>query len=241
MYSRELDGDVLEFGVSGKLWQNALLMYDGKTASLWSQITGEAVGGEMKGKKLRWVAGIPRVTWGEWRKQHPRTVILVDDRGRADQRSPYESYFTSNDVGIFDGPIRHDRRLKNKEKVIGVQVGRAARAYPHSAFSDGRTLVTDVLEGIPIVVFHDPQTHASAAYAAIIGDRTLTFPDGAQGGRAADDETGTVWNLLTGEAERGPLTDERLDPVRFMELYWFAWADFHPETDVYVPDEEKRW
>ena len=240
MYSRKLDGVVLEFGVSGKLWQNALLMYDRRTSSLWSQVTGEAVRGEMKGKKLQWVTGMPRVTWGEWSKQHLDTKILTDGRGREDQGSQYESYFSSGRVGIFDGPVRQDGRLRNKEKVVGVQIGERAKAYPYSLFSDGRMLVTDALGGTPILVFHDSGSRASAAYLATDGKSALTFSEGAQNGVAVDDQTGTVWNLFTGEAERGLLAGKRLEPVRFMELYWFAWADFHPETEVYKPQEEKR-
>lgn len=45
-------GERVEFGVSGKLWNSNLLMYDRKTDSLWSQVLGEAVVGEMVGTKL---------------------------------------------------------------------------------------------------------------------------------------------------------------------------------------------
>jgi hypothetical protein len=49
VYSREIDGQEYSFGVSGKLIMNVLVMYDRETGSLWSQLLGEAVEGELKG------------------------------------------------------------------------------------------------------------------------------------------------------------------------------------------------
>jgi hypothetical protein len=48
VYERTLNGVMYEFGVSGKLWQSNLLMYDTATESLWSQIEGRAVVGGLK-------------------------------------------------------------------------------------------------------------------------------------------------------------------------------------------------
>ncbi|HIK89771.1 MAG TPA: DUF3179 domain-containing protein [Dehalococcoidia bacterium] len=51
-YSREINGEVHEFGVSGKLIMNALVMYDRETESLWSQFLSQSVRGELMGTKL---------------------------------------------------------------------------------------------------------------------------------------------------------------------------------------------
>ena len=52
MYRREVEGRELTFGVSGKLFKNALVMYDRETRSLWSHFSGEALSGPMKGRRL---------------------------------------------------------------------------------------------------------------------------------------------------------------------------------------------
>jgi hypothetical protein len=52
VFDRDVDGDVLEFGVSGLLYESNLLMYDRDTESLWSQSLGEAVVGEKTGAVL---------------------------------------------------------------------------------------------------------------------------------------------------------------------------------------------
>jgi len=37
VYNRDVDGEKVRFGVSGKLYESNLLMYDDVTESLWSQ------------------------------------------------------------------------------------------------------------------------------------------------------------------------------------------------------------
>ncbi len=51
-YDARVDGEVLRFGVSGLLRKSDLVMWDGATTSLWQQITGEAVVGELAGTRL---------------------------------------------------------------------------------------------------------------------------------------------------------------------------------------------
>ena len=42
-FVREVNGEIAEFGVSGKLYNSDLVMYDRNEGSLWQQITGEAI------------------------------------------------------------------------------------------------------------------------------------------------------------------------------------------------------
>ena len=71
MYSRKVSGKTLSFGVSGKLWKNALIMYDRETSTLWSHLTGEAVHGPLEGEKLTMLTSVPKVRWKDWKSQHP--------------------------------------------------------------------------------------------------------------------------------------------------------------------------
>jgi hypothetical protein len=62
-FERTVDGQVLDFGTSGRLYQTNLVMYDRQTKTLWSQFTGEAVvGGALVGDRSRARAdGVARV------------------------------------------------------------------------------------------------------------------------------------------------------------------------------------
>ncbi|MFQ5976245.1 MAG: DUF3179 domain-containing (seleno)protein, partial [Candidatus Hydrothermarchaeales archaeon] len=48
-FKRTIDGEAVEFGVSGKLYNSDLVLYDRKTDSYWDQITGRAIIGELVG------------------------------------------------------------------------------------------------------------------------------------------------------------------------------------------------
>jgi len=52
VFERVIDGQEVEFGTSGKLYNSNLLMYDRLTESYWSQALGMAVKGELTGYQL---------------------------------------------------------------------------------------------------------------------------------------------------------------------------------------------
>ncbi|MEM7043141.1 MAG: DUF3179 domain-containing protein [Pseudomonadota bacterium] len=52
VFDRRLDGEVLDFGTTGKLRNSDLVMWDRQTESWWQQFTGEAIVGEMTGQTL---------------------------------------------------------------------------------------------------------------------------------------------------------------------------------------------
>ena len=52
VYARRVGDRTLTFIVSGKLWRDSLIMIDRETETLWSHVTGEAIHGELKGKRL---------------------------------------------------------------------------------------------------------------------------------------------------------------------------------------------
>ena len=51
-FDRRLGDEVLEFGTSGLLRNSDLVMYDWTTESLWQQLTGEAIVGDLAGEQL---------------------------------------------------------------------------------------------------------------------------------------------------------------------------------------------
>lgn len=146
VFDRRVDGEVQEFGVSGKLWQSNLLMYNRpstalgtsaqneKDESLWSQVLGEAVVGVHTGKKLSIVRS-DIVRWGEWRKAHSDTLALSRDTGMSRDygRDPYGDYYTSESVSF--GASFNDTRLHPKALVHGIEVSGTYKAYADNALS----------------------------------------------------------------------------------------------------------
>ena len=241
MYSRELDGETYTFGVSGKLWRDSLLMYDHQTRSLWSHITGEAIEGPLQGKKLKPLISIPQIAWKTWKTNYPNTSVLsVQIKSRMEEsisRDSYVRYHKSKDAGV-SGMEYTDERLPNKQLVIGIQVEdkdgkKHYRAYPLSQKKPHEQFYNDTLGDIPILVRHDKGSFATVVFKRTVEGRTLTFT--RVGDYFAQDESGTQWNLITGKAKSGKYKGKHLERVLAVNIYWFAWARFYPETTIYNP------
>src|ERR687888_367313 len=65
-----IDGKLLDFGTSGKLYNSNLVMYDRETGSYWPQALGQAVTGPLTGTKLTLVP-VQLVAWRDWRGAPP--------------------------------------------------------------------------------------------------------------------------------------------------------------------------
>lgn len=224
MYARpEIEDGPTTLGVSGMLWRDSLVMYDRATRSLWSQVNGRAVAGPMKGKRLEEFPS-QQMTWAEWKRRHPDTLVLVKPRLSG---STYDRYFDDPGMIGVRGSQNSDARLPGKELVLGLEHDGRFAAVPISALSQQPILMTTAFDR-PIVVTR------TAAYDRRAGDRSLTF-EPADGAKMRDLETGSIWSLDSGRAVAGPLEGRRLARISAKTVYWAIWAKFHPETEVIEP------
>lgn len=230
MYDREINGKAFTFGVSGKLIRNVLVMYDRQTESLWSQLLGEAVQGELIGTKLDFVPSV-MMTWAEWKERYPETQAL-DKGGRRGGRDSYASYYASSSPGVI-GETRQDDRLYTKEFVVGVELAEAVKAYPFSALDTAGGVINDTVNGRALVIAFDPQSTASAVYDRTAAGQTLTFEATGTPLILQDAETGSTWDALSGSATGGPLAGEQLQRLKSTRSFWFGWKDIHPNTLLY--------
>jgi hypothetical protein len=75
LFSRKLGDRILVFQSSGLLWNSNKVMVDLETDTLWNQLTGEAIAGELEGAVLDRFP-ITVTTYGEWIAEHPDTAVL---------------------------------------------------------------------------------------------------------------------------------------------------------------------
>ncbi|MBI2552759.1 DUF3179 domain-containing protein [Candidatus Uhrbacteria bacterium] len=147
-------GERIEFGTSGKLWKSNLVMYDRKTDSLWSQILGEAIAGEMIGAKLELLPS-DQVLFGKWRATHPDGQVLSRETGatRFYGTSPYGDYFSS--VGFARSLAGgRDTRLTPDTFIFGIVTDGKAKAYPVEAVKQ-KGEVVDEFAGQTLVLKYD--------------------------------------------------------------------------------------
>ena len=212
---------------------NALVMFDRETNSLWSHFLSEGISGEYRGTRL---VNVPLVltTWGEWKQSFPDTKALITGGPVYD---PYETYYARSDPGVI-GESNRDDRLPRKELVLGMGFDDGALAFPHSTL-ETETVVNTELNGTPIVVYYHPDTETATAFDRRVDGEVLEFRIEAEatdtGARdwLVDDATGTRWLPLTGQALSGDLAGRRLGPVHAVNIFWFAWNDYFPDTRVY--------
>jgi hypothetical protein len=82
IYSREFQNQTLTFGVSGMLFENALVMFDRETDSYWSHFSGRCLGGAFEGASLTMLAGSAPLRLGAWLDTHPDSQIYIDQGER---------------------------------------------------------------------------------------------------------------------------------------------------------------
>jgi hypothetical protein len=243
-FDRRLGGEVYEFGTSGLLRNSDLVMYDRTTESLWQQLTGEAIVGNLVGQRLTFLPS-SLVSFADFRESYPEGIVLSRDTGfsRDYGRNPYAGYDTiGRSPFLFTGP--EDGRLPAVERVVTVALESVDVAYPLSILSEVG-VIHDTQDGKDLVVFHTAGT-SSALGAGVIAQgedvgatgvfdpnlegRLLTFA--VDGGRIVDEQTGSTWNVL-GQAIEGALAGSSLEPIVHGDHFWFAWAAFKPDTTVY--------
>lgn len=93
VYDREVSGRLVNFWVSGKLYQSNLLMYDDHDETLWSQWMGRALVWDQRGTKLEMIAS-HLMSYGDFQSYYETGEVLSDATGhrRAYGVIPYWDY-----------------------------------------------------------------------------------------------------------------------------------------------------
>lgn len=144
-YERHIDGEEVEFGTSGKLYNSNLVMYDRKTNSYWSQIDGLAIVGELTGKELIAVS-IDTVVWRDWKDAHPDSEVLDQNTGfdRPYGTDPYGSYY--EDSYLFFPVENEDETIHPKTVIFGIEVDGIYKAYKEDDLKTAKTIEDTVGE-----------------------------------------------------------------------------------------------
>ncbi len=222
-----------EFGVSGLLYRNNLVMYDRNSSeSLWPQMLRGARCGAADGTALTMVPVI-EMTWEGWRTLYPDTRVLGDPGAGRNYRSyPYGSYdSTNNPTLLFPGTI--DNRRPPKERVLGITSGTGGITYPYGVLDEVGSMaaVQGNLPGEPHVVFWDRDRDAAMAYRPNLDGEDLTFSVVDES--IVDDQTGSTWRV-DGTAISGPNAGTQLEPVAEAFIaFWFAWPTFYPDIEIW--------
>jgi len=233
-WDRIVDGEETSFGVSGLLYNTNLLPYDRATDSNWSQMRHECVNGDRRGTIIN-THHVVEMSYATYQKMYPNGMVMNTNTGfnRNYGVYPYGNYRTNAQL-IF--PITNeDDSLHPKERVLGMIVGEDSKAYTFTTFpGEEITAVEDQVGGEDVVIVGSQELNFMTGFNRKLSDGTLLSFEAVQNQFPAVliDNEGTEWDAF-GNAVNGPRKGERLaTPLNYIG-YWFAWATFNPEINIF--------
>ncbi len=129
VFDRRVDGEVLDFGTTGKLRFSDLVMYDRQTESWWQQFLGEAIVGEKLGTRLDVLpARLESFERFEARANADATVLIPSNPGiRRYGANPYVGYDSSRTPFLYRGEaldaLREGEQIAPLARVITIERG----------------------------------------------------------------------------------------------------------------------
>jgi len=227
VFDRTINGQEVEFGTSGKLYNSNLVMYDRLTESYWSQALGTAIVGELAGYELEKIP-FDVITWKDWKTLHPESLVLSTDTGhlRPYGVDPYGSYYT--DPRILFPVENKDDRLPPKSLIVGFHHRNLYKAYKQENVESSQ-VINDEIFGKSILLVSQFSGN-TRAFERTVNDQVLEFE--YLDAKLIDLETQSVWSY-EGVAISGPLEGTELTRMAIDPGFWFEWVAFHPDTDLF--------
>jgi hypothetical protein len=246
-FRRTVNGQVLDFGTTGRLRFSNLIMYDRQTETWWQQATGDAIVGELLGTQLEYYPATI-VSWESFKTKYADGDVLSRDTGydRDYGRNPYFGYDDINSVPFLYRGTPTPNILTATERVLTIDLNGEAVAYPYDLLQEVH-VVNDTVGSEDVVVFWQAGVASAldtsevatgrdvgtgAAFSRSIEGQILSFT--YDGEMIKDEETNSTWSIF-GEAIDGDLKGTQLAPTVSINHFWFSWAAFKPETRIYQP------
>jgi hypothetical protein len=234
VWESEVNGKRLTFHLAGINNQN-FIMRDDETGTWWQQVSGEAIHGPLKGKKLTRVEN-DELTFALWKRENRQgRVLKPDDRVKQEYESAdWEARYAKLRVVT---PVDPNDKLSPRTLIAGLELNGRAAAYPLPALEKQRLILHDI--GVtPLFVILGDDNKSVRAFERTVDGRALEFfvkPDTTPI-QLTDAETLSTWDF-TGLAVGGPLAGKRLKKIVVLKDYWFDWKIYHPDTKVYTLGE----
>ena len=227
MWGRSVDGLNLVFHLAGINNQN-FLMRDEQTGSYWQQITGTAISGPMRGRKLPLIDS-DEVSFKVWLSEHPSGRVLAPVAKFADQ---YETKDWDKKMDRARVVIQFPKSgLPMREQVFGIATSEASRAFPVKKVIAAK-LVMDRVGSQSVVLVTANDDLSVRAFQNLSPARDFYRAENAGSFVFTDAQSGSRWDFR-GCAIDGPAKGQCLKPVRMIKDYWFDWKNFNPTTTVY--------
>jgi len=213
------------FGVSGRLLNSNLVLYDRWNETWWPQLPATAIPGpwnesprpnSLREFRLVWT------TWKRWREYRPDTLVLSTETGyvRNYVEDPYGGYNPKR--GYYDGvstlypKLASNDRFRDKRVVVGARTPDGAVAFLKDALRE-KQILGGTLAGDSLVAVYDPRLDTAYVYRNPDATSVTVADDGIRvGGETHDPD------------------ELPLERVYAFDAMWFAWYGFYPRGAVYA-------
>ncbi len=242
--------NLMEFEPSGMLRNSDMVMLDRKTESLWQQLMGIAIAGELDKKQLEILPSLI-ISVEEFFNRYPNGQILSKQTGFADsekyygsnpyknydnkESTPYERFFKSDKI---------DSRLPPMERIVDIEDQGKYKVYPFSLIKK-KGVINDSFKSKKIVLFYQPGTVSvldksnineskdigtTAAFNRVLNGKELIFKK--VNGVFKDSETNSFWDI-TGHCYEGKYKEQQLKIEPHSNHFAFAWLAFYPDSEIF--------
>lgn len=207
-------------------------MRDEETGSYWQQITGTAIAGRLKGRKLTLVPQ-DELTFGLWKKEEPSGTVLAPLPRFAPkyEKATWEAEYAKLPT-VIHGP---KGTLPDRETIIGIVNNGEAKAYPIANLTAQSPVLLDVVGNQPVMLVVGPDGKSVRVFSREVGGRSLDFYS-----RGSSGDSWTLLDTVTlgewgfdGCALSGDMKGQCLTRIDALKDYWFDWQNYHQHTMIY--------
>jgi hypothetical protein len=224
-----------EFGVSGKLYNSNLIMYDRKTDSYWPQMLLKSAAGDRQNEHLN-LLPLLETSWGSWKKLFPNTKVLNanTNHNRDYNQYPYGDYKTCSSHSCPDYiyfPVEiNDDRLPAKERVLSIISGKDALAIKINSYN-APEIIHRTFNNNKYVIAVSAKDNIGIVFQT---DKTIEIESWnlSNGGIVLKEQNSTNrWDIL-GHAKDASQMIEDLSSADSYIAYWFALATIFPNPEI---------
>lgn len=242
--------EIFDFEPSGMLRNSDMVMLDRQTETLWQQLSGTGIVGELDRKELDIIPSLI-LTVEQFYSSYPDGLLLSKDTGfdKAESRygqNPYENYdsMDSSPYDRFFDSGKIDPRLPAMERVVDIENLGEYKIYSFSSAAE-KKVINDEFNSKKVVIFFQEgavsildKTQISesrdvgtvAVYNRTLDGDTLDFE--FKKGNFTDQQTGSTWDI-SGRCISGALEGKKLTIEPHGNHFAFAWLAFHPESEIF--------
>ncbi|MFM9946208.1 MAG: DUF3179 domain-containing protein [Bacteroidia bacterium] len=252
VFNRKIKRDgqesILNFGISGLLMHNDMIMYDKQTNTWWEQLMGEAIVGELAGTELKMMRAL-LISVKDYFDRYPEGKILTPlNVSLTNKKSHRPFYHLNHDNKTLDTtyylPEKVDPRLPPLERVLDIHVEEHTMIYPFSKISE-KEVINEVFDNMHFVIFYHGEMvsvldedklsksrHVGSATAFRSTLDGVNYKFKKKGSYFEDEQTGSTWDI-TGFCREGVLKGKQLMILPHSNHFAFAYLAFFPDAEIY--------